>query len=160
MTLYEAEEGNPATGVNKPLVLLFQWLYAKPSDVKKYCALYHDIGLDVLAVRGKISHFLWLPEGVKLAAELFCYLKEFRPPDEKILIHASSLGAYNYTIALMATEDEASKEYQNFRERVVGQIFDSVVIGTYEDMSEGIAEVMVIVVVLVVIIVDSRENCE
>lgn len=150
MTLYEAEAGSPSTGANKPLVLLFQWLYAKPHEVRKYCALYHEIGLDVLAVRGKISHFLWLPEGVKLAAELFCYLERHRPPNEKLLVHASSLGAYNYTITLMATENEASKEYQNFRERVVGQIFDSIVIGTYEDMSEGLSEVIIILIMMLI----------
>lgn len=51
----------------KPLVLLFDWLYAKPNQLRKYSALYHDIGLDVLTVTGRLSNFLWPPVGYKLA---------------------------------------------------------------------------------------------
>ena len=142
MVLYKAKENPGFTGVNKPLVVLFQWLYAKPPEVQKCTTLYQDIGLDVLAVRGKISHFLWLPEGVKLADELFGYLKENRPRNEKILVHASSIGAFNYTIALMDSAVTVPEDSRNFRDRVVGQLFDSVVIGTYEDMSHGLAEVI------------------
>lgn len=125
----------------RPLVLLFQWLYAKPQSVQKYCALYHDIGLDVLTIRGKLSHFLWPPVGVQLSTELFQYLKENRPPEEKILVHAFSVGAYNYTIAMEAA-DKSPQDSANFRKKIIGQIFDSIVIGSYENMSQGITEVL------------------
>lgn len=126
---------------DRPLVLMFQWLYAKPQSVQKYCDLYHDIGLDVLTVRGKLSHFLWPPVGVQLSCEIFKYLEENRPPDEKILIHAFSVGAYNYTIALEAA-DKDTADSGHFRNRIIGQIFDSIVIGSYENMSRGITEVL------------------
>lgn len=141
LVLHKADEiCSTFAPANKPLVLLFLWLYAKPAHVAKYRALYHDIGLDVLTVRGKLSHFLWPPESFKLSDELFSFVKGGRPADEKILIHAFSLGAYNYTINMKESEVKP-EESGHFRDRVIGQIFDSIVIGTYESMSKGIAEV-------------------
>ncbi|XP_076465189.1 uncharacterized protein LOC143296982 [Babylonia areolata] len=126
---------------DKPLVLLFQWLYAKPSAVNKYTQLYRNIGLDVLTVRGKLSEFLWPPKGIKLSDELLSYLNSNRPVDEKFFVHAFSVGAYNYATA-MHEAMEKPEECGHFRDRVIGQIFDSIVIGSYDSMSEGIAQIL------------------
>ena len=142
LTYYKCKrpELSKAPPEKRPLVLIFQWLYAKPTSVKKYIDLYHQIGLDVLAIRGKLSHFLWPPVGKQLCVELFEYLHEYRPPHEKLLIHAFSVGAYNYTIAMEAAEQD-EQETGYFRDRVVGQIFDSIVIGSYENLSSGLEHV-------------------
>ncbi|KAK3602353.1 hypothetical protein CHS0354_013347 [Potamilus streckersoni] len=119
------------------LVLIFDWLYAKPAAIEKYCKLYHDIGLDVLTVRGQLKHFLWPPFGVKLSEEIFNYLLTDRC-NKKYFVHAFSVGAYNYTICLKQSY-ENSEKYGWFHKRVIGQIYDSIVMGTYEHMSTGIA---------------------
>ena len=35
----------------RPLVLLFGWLFAKPSHLKKFSEFYGDLGFDVIAVQ-------------------------------------------------------------------------------------------------------------
>ncbi|XP_050401491.1 uncharacterized protein LOC126818236 [Patella vulgata] len=122
---------------NRPLVLLFDWLYAKPSAVNKYCDLYHHCGLDVLTVSGRVSQFLWPPNAVKLSEELMSYLLFERKP-QKYLVHAFSVGAYNYDVALYHAFENSDK-YGKFRSRIQGQIFDSVTIGSYEVMCRGLA---------------------
>ena len=64
---------------NRPLVVLYDWLYASQSALDKYCDLYHDIGLDVLTVRGKLIHFLWPLKGKELAENLMKFLLWERP---------------------------------------------------------------------------------
>lgn len=120
---------------NQPrkLVLLFDWLYAKPAAVERYCDLYHARGLDVLTVNGRLVHFLWPPEGYKLAKEILAYLDT---TEEDLIVHAFSVGAYIYTLCLMLAQREPEK-FGHFRDRVKGQIFDSVVIGSYDHMSTG-----------------------
>ena len=141
LTLREVDSeyttGNFVT-INKSLVVLYNWLYANQSALNKYCDLYHNIGLDVLTVRGKLVHFLWPPRGEELAKTLLTYLLQERPKDEKLFIHAFSVGAYNYTICETIAL-EKKDEFGLFRDKVIGQIFDSIVLGTYENMSTGIA---------------------
>lgn len=38
------------TELDKPLVVMFQWLMAKPNHIKKYAQLYIDQGFDVMSV--------------------------------------------------------------------------------------------------------------
>ncbi|XP_071103179.1 transmembrane protein 53-B-like [Haliotis cracherodii] len=125
----------------KPLVLLFDWLYAKPNQLRKYSALYHDIGLDVLTVTGRLSNFLWPPVGYKLAEEIFNYLFVERKTKDELLIHAFSIGAFNYTICLTLA-DRHPELYGMFRDRVIGQVFDSIVIGSYKNMTEGMVTLL------------------
>ena len=122
---------------DKPLVLMFDWLYAKPSAVAKYCNLYHSKGMDVLVINGKLQHFLWPPIGFKLANSVLEYLTKARSGKEKFLVHAFSIGAYNYTLMLIHASGE--KKFKHLRANTVGQVLDSIVIGTYDNMSTGIA---------------------
>lgn len=123
----------------KPIVLLFDWLYAQQSALNKYCDLYHNLGLDVITVKGKLVHFLWPPKGEDLAKSLMNYLLNERPSEEKLVIHAFSVGAYNYTIC-KTLGLEQPEVYGAFRDKVIAQIFDSIVLGSYENMSTGISE--------------------
>ncbi|XP_067666577.1 transmembrane protein 53-A-like [Haliotis asinina] len=125
----------------KPLVLLFDWLYAKPNQLRKYSTLYHNIGLDVLTVKGRLLHFLWPPMGYRLAEEIFNYLFVKRQRKDKLFIHAFSIGAFNYTICLTLA-DRHPELYGMFRDHVIGQVFDSIVIGSYDNMTEGIVTLL------------------
>ncbi|OWF41380.1 uncharacterized protein LOC110462574 [Mizuhopecten yessoensis] len=121
---------------SRKLVLLFDWLYAKPAAVEKYCKLYHDQGLDVLTINGRLAHFLWPPEGYKLAESILSYTLEEHKND--VIVHAFSVGAYLFTLCLMLSRREPEK-YGAFRDKVKGQVFDSIVLGSYDHMSTGIA---------------------
>ena len=122
---------------DKPLVLLFDWLYAKPSALTKYCNLYHEQGMDVLLIKGRLRHFLWPPYGFKLADSVLEYTTEELVDSKRLIIHAFSIGAYNYTLTMIRASNEA--RFNQFRRKVIGQVFDSAVIGTYDNMSTGIA---------------------
>ena len=134
MLLNKLENG---LGNEKPLVLLFDWLFAKPAALAKYCDLYHRKGMDVLIINGRLIHFLWPPTGFKLVDHVLDYLLNGRADKDTFVVHAFSIGAYIYTLMMIqASEVEA---FRPFRTRVVGQVFDSVVIGNYDNMSTGIA---------------------
>lgn len=122
----------------KPLVLMFDWLYAPQTALSKYCDLYHNLGLDVITVKGKSMHFLWPPRGEELAKSLMNHIMNERPNREKVLVHAFSVGAYNYTIC-KTLGLEQPELYGAFRAKIVGQIYDSIVLGSYDNMSTGIA---------------------
>lgn len=122
---------------DKPLVLMFDWLFAKPGALAKYCNLYHGKGMDVIVINGKLRHFLWPPTGFKLVDDVLDYIMKERSGREKLLVHAFSIGAYIYT--LMMIHASSVEKYRQFKTNVVGQVFDSIVIGNYDNMSTGIA---------------------
>lgn len=129
--LWKLKSGNSSL----PLVLLFPWLKARRSAIQKYANLYHQRGMDVLVVKGRMKHFLWPPYAFKLGHELDKCLRDI-PSYEKFFVHCFSIGAYNYTIVRM----NAKSGVPCFpSEKVVGQIFDSIVIGTTANMTEGLA---------------------
>lgn len=117
------------------LVLMFPWLTATTSAVQKYANLYHQRGMDVLVVRGTFKHFLWPPYSFKLGYELEKCLSEI-PSYQKFLIHSFSIGAYNYTLAQMNTRSGVPSFPS---EKVTGQIYDSIVIGSTKNMADGLA---------------------
>lgn len=120
-----------------PLVLMFDWLFAKPGALAKYCNLYHGKGMDVIVINGKLRHFLWPPTGFKLVDDVLDYVMKERSCRERFLVHAFSIGAYIYTLMMIHACDV--EKYRQFKTNVVGQVFDSIVIGNYDNMSTGIA---------------------
>ncbi|XP_064609350.1 uncharacterized protein LOC135473432 [Liolophura sinensis] len=129
-----------------PLVVLFEWLGAKSKAVDKYCKFYHDRGLDVLTVKGGLLEFLWPSAAFTKARGLLDYLQSTtsnsnpgsRPSQRKYLIHAFSVGAYNHTVCLMVSKKEAAY-YGWYRQNICGSVFDSIVIGTLDNMVTGMA---------------------
>lgn len=140
LTLREVKRIDQSEKKEKPLVIMFHWLYAKEPALNKYCELYHQRGLDVLTVKGRLIHFLWPPQGNVLADEIFDCLGTRCADKEMYIIHAMSIGAYLYDICMLKSFYDATG--CKFRERVIGQIFDSIVIGTYDNMSIGIGEAL------------------
>lgn len=132
----------PSPRKSHDLVLLFEWLYPNPKALDKYCMLYHELGLNVLTIHGQLHHFLWPPESAKLSKELLTYLKNERnSKEEQYIVHAFSVGAYNFTTCSMQASNQDG-EYGFFRDNIRAQIFDSVVAGSYGHMSTGIGEAL------------------
>lgn len=129
-----------------PLVVLFEWLGAKSKAVDKYCQFYHDRGLDVLTVKGGLLEFLWPSTAFAKARQLLNYLQlaaldsnpESGPPQRRYLIHAFSVGAYYHTVCLMLSHREA-ENYRWYKQNIYGSVFDSIVIGTLDNMVTGVA---------------------
>lgn len=59
------------TQFDKPLVILFQWLMAKPKHVKKYAELYIDHGYDVIAVNVTPWQVMWPTKGTQVSVKRF-----------------------------------------------------------------------------------------
>ncbi|XP_061193239.1 uncharacterized protein LOC133201449 [Saccostrea echinata] len=130
----------PSERKSRDLVLLFEWLYPNSKAVDKYCMLYHELGLNVLTIHGQLQHFLWPSQSAKLSQELLTFLKHKRNPEEdKYIVHAFSVGAYNFTTCSMQATSQR-KDFGFFRDNIRAQIFDSIVAGSYDHMSTGIGE--------------------
>lgn len=121
----------------RPLLLLLPWLGARPGAVAKYRHLYQEHGLDVLVVESNVLHFLWPRWGLEYGLEIVKVLEDSRFLGRPILVHAFSIGGYTFTqlLILIALEPE---KYASLAQRVVGQIYDSMVAGTLEHMAIGV----------------------
>ena len=121
----------------KPLILLFSWLYSTPAAVDKYCMFYHERKMDVLCMDVELKHFLRPSTGKAFAVQILNYLKDMNSQNNAYVVHAFSIGAYLYSIVLL--EIERNPEYHCVSKKIRGQIFDSITIGGLGRMSEGIA---------------------
>lgn len=120
-----------------PLVLLFAWLYPKEDALDKYCSLYHEKGQDVLVIKSTLQNFIRPAHGMRLAKQVLNYLDEHKFGIGGYVVHAFSIGAYLFT--LCSYLDHHSKQQYGFRRHVVAAIFDSIVIGSLDNMSHGIS---------------------
>lgn len=126
-----------STAPTPALVLLFTWLNAKKSQAFKYVEMYLSRGFDVLHITSAVGQFLWPPLSQKLAREFIEVLKGHCRHYEDLLVHGMSIGAYNYTTCLiLADEDPVAKEV--FLNRVRACVFDSLTLGTLDNMMQGI----------------------
>lgn len=125
------------TKSNITLVLFFGWLYAKQGALEKYFNLYHEKGFDVLFVPGHLKHFCWPSYSFTLADAVLKYVRQQTDDYKFILVHAMSIGAYNYTSCLISAQ-ENPEVHQNYIKKVQGIIFDSLTIGSTERMRTGV----------------------
>lgn len=121
---------------SRPLLLFFSWLGAQPGPVAKYRDLYLDRGMDVLVVQSKVTHFLWPRWGLDYGLEVLKVLEEPQFAGRPVLVHASSIGGYTFTQILSHVTLE-QKERAGLAQRVIGHIYDSLVVGTLEHMAIG-----------------------
>jgi hypothetical protein len=133
-------EGEPMTRCHeRTLVILFPFLNAKPSILAHYCGLYHQRGHDVLVVSSGLQHFLWPSAGVAVARELLDFLAASNAQPLSVTgyhVHAFSIGAYIYTLVMMELAKGAPR-YKNIQPKIQSQVFDSLVIGGFQQMIEG-----------------------
>lgn len=102
----------------------------------KYRDLYLDRGMDVLLVQSSVMHFLWPRWGLNYGLEVLNILAEPPFSGRDILVHACSIGGYTFTQILVHITEEP-KKHAGFTQRVRGHVYDSLVVGTLEDMAAG-----------------------
>uniref|UniRef100_A0A1A8D351 Transmembrane protein 53 n=1 Tax=Nothobranchius kadleci TaxID=1051664 RepID=A0A1A8D351_NOTKA len=121
---------------SRPLLVFFSWLGARPDAVAKYRDLYLDRDMDVLLIQSSVIHFLWPRWGLSYGLEVLSILEEPSFSNRAILVHASSIGGYTFTQMLSHVAQEP-KRHACLAQRVVGHIYDSLVVGSLEHMATG-----------------------
>ncbi|XP_066446025.1 transmembrane protein 53-like [Eleutherodactylus coqui] len=134
---------NPARSENcpssRPLLLFLPWLGSNVRSWEKYMQLYFKMGFDVLVAESSLSQFLWPKSGLEYAARLLDLLMgEKDLCSRKLYLHAMSIGGYIFAQMLV----ESSKEQREMLERIHGQVYDSLVIGSIERMATGVARMV------------------
>ncbi|XP_007907339.1 transmembrane protein 53-B [Callorhinchus milii] len=126
---------------SKPLLLLLPWLGAQPHSVERYRQIYYPEGYDVLTVESCLGHFLWPGRGLSHAARVLELLQSERFASRPLLLHAISLGGYTFSQMMILTLRDPSL-HTAFSQRLTGQIYDSLVIGSLERMAKGVSQML------------------
>ncbi|XP_027147679.1 uncharacterized protein LOC104918785 [Larimichthys crocea] len=130
-----------STSPRRPLLVFFSWLGAQSGAVAKYRDLYLDRGIDVLVVRSNVMHFLWPRWGLGYGLEVLKVLEEPQFSDRAVLVHASSIGGYTFT-QILTHIAQGQKKHAGLAQRVIGHIYDSLVVGTLEHMAIGLGKTL------------------
>uniref|UniRef100_A0A3P9JAK4 Uncharacterized protein n=1 Tax=Oryzias latipes TaxID=8090 RepID=A0A3P9JAK4_ORYLA len=136
-TLNQSHSGSRS----RPLLVFFSWLGAQPVAVAKYRDLYLERGMDVLLVQSSVMHFLWPRWGLSYGLEVLNILEEPPFSGRDVLVHASSIGGYTFTQVLTHIAREP-KRHSALAQRVIGHIYDSLVVGTLEHMATGLGKTL------------------
>ena len=120
----------------RPLLLFFPWLGARPVAVAKYRDLYLTRGIDVLVVQSSVMHFLWPRWGLDYGLEVLRVLEEPQFSGREVLVHSASIGGYTFT-QVLAQIAQGPKQHADLAQRVIGHVYDSLVVGTLEHMATG-----------------------
>lgn len=124
---------------HKPLMLMLPWLGSRPQAVAKYCDIYFRTGFDVLVVETEVQEFLWPRWGLDHGKRLLELLQSERFGSRPLLVHAFSIGGYTFSQLLVHVSQDTEK-YQALTQRIKGQIYDSLVVGSVEQMAIGLAK--------------------
>ncbi|MBN3271343.1 TMM53 protein, partial [Polyodon spathula] len=125
----------------KPLLLLLPWLGSRPHAVDKYREIYFRQGFDVLTVESKTSHFLWPRWGLDYGAQVLELLQSDSFVSRPLLLHAFSIGGYIFS-QMMVHISKNAQQYKSMTDRIKGQIYDSLVIGSVERMATGVGKMV------------------
>ncbi|XP_071761831.1 transmembrane protein 53-like isoform X1 [Centroberyx gerrardi] len=125
----------------RPLLLLLPWLGARPGAVAKYRDLYLEQDMDVLVVESGVMHFLWPRWGLDYGLEVLKVLEEPLFSGRPVVVHACSIGGYTFTQVLTHMV-QGPKKYASLAQRVIGHIYDSMVVGTLEHMATGLGKTL------------------
>ncbi|CAK9819725.1 hypothetical protein ANTPLA_LOCUS10350 [Anthophora plagiata] len=123
-------QGKQVTACNteesKPLLVLFSWLLAKRKHLMKYMDLYLEQDFDILIVSVTPWQILWPVKGSRLVAtDLLEFLTQ-QQNYQQILLHGFSVGGYMWGEVLDLVQSNRQK-YCNVMDRIVGQVWDSLV---------------------------------
>ncbi|KAM4734180.1 transmembrane protein 53 isoform 2-T4 [Anableps anableps] len=148
VTLYLNELTSPDTGVqsqtpqdHKPLMLMLPWLGSRPQAVAKYCEIYFRTGFDVLVVESEVKDFLWPRWGLDRGKTLLELLQSEPLMSRPLLIHAFSIGGYTFSQLLVHISRD-KQQYQEVTNRIKGQVYDSLVVGSLEHMATGLGKTL------------------
>lgn len=123
----------------KPLMVMLPWLGSRPQAVAKYCEIYFRTGLDVLVVESEVREFLWPRWGLDHSKRLLELLQSECFASRPLLVHAFSIGGYTFAQLLVHVSQDMQK-YQALTQRIIGQIYDSLVVGSLENMATGLGK--------------------
>ncbi|XP_068611545.1 transmembrane protein 53-like [Brachionichthys hirsutus] len=137
----QSQSGLASTPSPRPLLLFFPWLGARPGAVAKYRDLYLGRGADVLVVQSNVTHFLWPRWGLDYALEVLKVLEDSPFSGRTLLVHASSIGGYTFS-QMLTHISEGRDRHACLAQRVTGQVFDSLVVGTLEHMAIGLGKTL------------------
>ncbi|XP_031715006.1 transmembrane protein 53-like isoform X1 [Anarrhichthys ocellatus] len=137
-----SQNQSDSSSTSRPLLLFFSWLGARPAAVGKYRDLYLDRGMDVLLVQSKVMHFLWPRWGLDYGMEVLKVLEQPQFSERAVLVHASSIGGFTFTQTLINVA-QGRKQHAGLDQRVIGHIYDSLVVGTLEHMAIGLGKTLV-----------------
>ncbi|XP_061922807.1 uncharacterized protein LOC133662699 [Entelurus aequoreus] len=126
---------------SRPLLLFLSWLGAHPAAASKYFHTYLERGMDVLLVQSSVLHFLWPCWGLDYGGEVLRVLEGPEFSGRPLLIYASSIGGYTFTQVLTHVAHRRG-EHDALARRVVGHIYDSLVVGTLEHMATGLGKTL------------------
>ncbi|XP_029951478.1 transmembrane protein 53-A [Salarias fasciatus] len=129
----------PAPEESKPILLMLPWLFSHPQAQAKYCDIYFQSGFDVLVVDSEVKDFLWPRWGLDRGQRLLELLHTERFVSRPLLVHAFSIGGYTFAQLLVHMSKDVQK-YEEFTKRIRGQVFDSLVLGTVEQMAAGLGK--------------------
>ncbi|KAM9311779.1 transmembrane protein 53-A-like [Gastrophryne carolinensis] len=139
VSLYTNPSNTIDSPASPPLLLFLPWLGSKAKSYEKYIHLYFNLGFDVLVAESSMSHFLWPRNGLKYAGQLLDLLMgEKELSSRKLYLHAMSIGGYTFAQMLVCS----SKEQREMLEKLHGQVFDSLVVGSMEKMATGVARMV------------------
>lgn len=127
---------------SRPLLVFFSWLGAPLAAVGKYRDLYMDRGMDFLLVQSNVMHFLWPQWGLEYGLEVLKVLEEPQFSGRPVLVHSCSIGGYTFTQTLTHISQGWNK-HTDLAQRVIGHIYDSLVVGTLERMAIGLGRTLV-----------------
>lgn len=137
ITLYR-NSSKYLTGCQRPLLLMLPWFGAKPHAVERYRQIYYPYGYDILVVESSIKHFLWPHSGMSYALQVMELLQSEPFDSCPLVIHAFSIGGFIFAEMILASRNVPC--HSNFKSRIVGQIFDSLVIGSVDQMAKGVSQ--------------------
>lgn len=113
--------------VERPLLILFAWLFAQERHLDKYRILYMERGFDVLTIKVNVWDFLIPQSGSqKIAAYIVRFMIEHRHRYRAYIFHAFSVGAYQMGELFVCLGKEINKQTQGeTRNMLKGIVYDS-----------------------------------
>ncbi|KAF3854732.1 hypothetical protein F7725_022787 [Dissostichus mawsoni] len=143
VTFYVNELESPVSGCqnkasedHKPLMLMLPWLGARPQAVAKYCEIYFRTGFDVLVVEIPVASLgsgSW-EEVARVAPDRTLYVP---PTGCPCLLYRG----YTFAQLLIHVSQDIQK-YQDLTQRIKGQVYDSLVVGSVETMAIGLGKTL------------------
>lgn len=121
---------------------MLPWLGSRHQALAKYCEIYFRCGFDVLVVESEAKEFLWPRWGLDHGKSILQLLESERFVSRPLLVHAFSIGGYTFAQMLVHVSQNTQK-YQGLTQRIRGQVYDSLVIGSVERMSIGLSKTLV-----------------
>lgn len=84
----------------------------------------------------KVQEFLWPRWSLEHGKRLLDLLQSERFVSRPLLVHAFSIGGYTFAQLLVHISQDTQK-YQALTQRIKGQVYDSLVVGSLERMAIG-----------------------